>query len=100
MYTEHEAAHIWDVQHSKVDILVTHGPPQGILDTVGRNNAVGCPVLLQLTQKLKPKYHLFGHIHEGYGQVKFGDTTYCNCSLKNIYYKLVNKPIVFDITPE
>lgn len=47
----------------KIDFLLTHAPPKGILD-----NDMGCPVLKKFVTKLKPTYHLFGHIHETAGQ--------------------------------
>ena len=50
-------------QPAKVDFLLTHAPPQGILD-----NGFGCPILKKFVQKIQPNYHLFGHIHETAGQ--------------------------------
>ena len=52
------------------DILVTHGPPKGILDvcedkaTKGRFVHVGCKSLLNKVQQLRPAVHAFGHIHD------------------------------------
>lgn len=48
--------------HPLVDIIMTHGPPQNILD-----NDVGCEALLHAVSRAKPLLHCFGHIHEGYG---------------------------------
>ena len=39
-----------------VDVLITHGPPAGILD-----GGKGCPVLLQTLKELDPTIHIFGH---------------------------------------
>ncbi|WLD25065.1 metallophosphatase domain-containing protein [Flavobacterium dauae] len=47
----------------KVDFLLTHAPPKDVLD-----NGFGCPILKKFVTKLKPVYHLFGHIHETAGQ--------------------------------
>lgn len=69
MYPPKDGQYIWDIPHKEIDILVTHGPPLGILDRVARGNA-GCPDLLDLVKKVKPKFHLFGHIHEAYGEEK------------------------------
>jgi len=54
--------------HPKVDIMLTHGPPHGILDRVhyGNENA-GCENLLRAATRVRPRLHVFGHIHEGYG---------------------------------
>lgn len=50
-----------------VDILVTHGPPKGILDkSYNRNNYMECcgdKSLLNKVLQVQPAYHLFGHIH-------------------------------------
>ena len=49
-----------------VDIVMTHGPPKGILDWCP-GGAVGCEILLQAIRRVKPMMHCFGHIHEGNG---------------------------------
>jgi Icc-related predicted phosphoesterase len=90
----------WDAIPKDTDILVTHGPPVNIGDNVGEGpwlEHVGCHDLLAATQRLKVKYHIYGHLHEGYGTRKIDDTTYINAASMNDYYKVVNKPIVFEI---
>jgi Icc-related predicted phosphoesterase len=79
----------------KTDILITHRPPYGILDFEEGNN-FGCIDLLQAVSKIRPKYHLFGHVHTGYGIEKAQYTTFVNSSLvrKN---KIVNKPFLLEI---
>lgn len=59
--------------HPGVDIMLTHGPPFGILDKVrgssGRmDSSVGCVHLLRAVKRAAPRLHVFGHIHEGYGK--------------------------------
>lgn len=49
-----------------VDIVMTHGPPYGILDWCAQGS-VGCPNLLRAIRRAKPAMHCFGHIHEGHG---------------------------------
>ena len=51
----------------KIDILLTHGPPAGILDRTSRGDDVGCEHLLSAVRKCRPRLHCFGHIHEGWG---------------------------------
>lgn len=76
-----------------VDILITHSPPQFILDANERGEHCGCDILLSKVRDLKPKYHLFGHIHEqGHKEVKTTNTTYINCCNKNHEYKLTYPP--------
>ncbi len=79
----------------KTDVLITHRPPYGILDFDDNNN-FGCVDLLQTVKKIQPKYHLFGHVHIGYGIEKSQHTTFVNSSLvsKN---KIVNKPFLLEI---
>ena len=49
-----------------VDIVMTHGPPKGVLDWCPEGN-MGCQHLLQAIRRVKPKMHCFGHIHESNG---------------------------------
>ena len=92
-----------------LDILLTHGPPFGILDKSIRpsgelSRSFGCP---SLREKLiggmdsPPKIHAFGHIHKAPEQDKvysnYGITKFINCALLDDHYKQVNDPIVMDI---
>ena len=53
------------------DVVVTHGPPKGILDSVMMGGPyikhAGCNYLLEAVQRVKPKVHCYGHIHEAWG---------------------------------
>ena len=61
-----ECLGIWKQIPSDTDILVTHGPPLGFGDLTNSSNRAGCVDLLNtVQQRVKPKYHVFGHIHEG-----------------------------------
>lgn len=46
-----------------VDVLVTHCPPRGHLDGL----QLGCVHLLREVWRVRPRVHVFGHIHEGMG---------------------------------
>lgn len=50
-----------------VDVLLTHGPPHGILDRTVSGLDVGCENLLRAARRARPRVHVFGHIHEGWG---------------------------------
>lgn len=50
-----------------VTIMITHGPPKGILDKTVRGEEVGCDHLRTAVERCKPLLHCFGHIHEGWG---------------------------------
>ena len=87
----------WNKIPNNPGVLVTHGPPQGILDDVGCDN-VGCPHLLKASQRAEPLVHVFGHIHEEGGKSKrIGKTTYVNASVLDENYDMVNEPIILEI---
>lgn len=50
-----------------VDVVMTHGPPLGILDATRIDTRAGCPHLLRAVARARPRLHCFGHIHEGAG---------------------------------
>ena len=88
---QHEADQKWSSIPEGLDILVTHGPPKGVLDVVDRDTHVGCPQLMRRIQVAQPQYHCFGHIHEEGGkQATYGRTTFVNAA-QNI--------MVLDIIP-
>lgn len=87
----------WDKIPDDIDILITHGPPYMILDKVVYDQKnVGCVDLLNRVQEIRPKFHIFGHIHETHGILTVDDVTFINASVLNEDYRLVNKPIHFD----
>ncbi|XP_043223410.1 metallophosphoesterase domain-containing protein 1-like isoform X2 [Amphibalanus amphitrite] len=82
-----------------VDVLITHSPPIGHGDLTISGVRAGCVELLSVVQqRVKPKYHVFGHIHEGYGVTTDGKIVYVNASTCDISYVPCNPPIVFDVT--
>jgi Icc-related predicted phosphoesterase len=83
----------WDKIPSDTNILITHGPPFGILDTNKNQHKTGCEDLLKTVQKIKPKYHLFGHIHEAYGIKSVGITTFVNASILDERYRIANNSV-------
>ena len=81
---------------SDTDVLVTHQPPYGILDKAGPIN-FGSKELLDIVTTIRPKCHLFGHIHDAYGVEKTEYTIFVNTSIVDEKYELKNRPFVFDI---
>ncbi len=97
MGTPQKLEALWAEIPEHLDILITHGPPFGVLDrTVDGMNA-GCPHLSKTVQRKKPKIHLFGHIHEGYGMREKDGTIFVNAALCNENYDLVNEPVVLEL---
>ena len=78
------------------DILITHQPPNGILDSSANINYGDCN-LLEIVTKTKPKYHLFGHIHGAYGIEKSEHTTFVNAAILSENYELMYQPILLKI---
>jgi Icc-related predicted phosphoesterase len=77
-------------------LLVTHGPPHGILDEID-GEQVGCTDLLAAVKRIGPRVHAFGHIHVAYGTAKVGKTTFVNAAVCGEDYLPHNAPIVVDI---
>jgi Icc-related predicted phosphoesterase len=83
----------WMMIPETTDVLITHGPPQWILDRCA-NGSVGCADLAdEVISRIKPKVHVFGHIHSGYGTLDFYNIKFVNASICNDNYQPVNKPI-------
>ncbi len=100
----------WEIldQRAFIDILITHGPPKGILDsTVSHDNYIeqcGDRSLLNKVLEIKPKYHIFGHIHNyqdciNQGTRVYKDITFMNVSCVNDGQmgKLSSNGIIFEI---
>ena len=84
----------WNWIPDTTDILITHGPPWEHLDaTPYGNKRVGCELLRVRVDELKPKIHVFGHIHSGYGYKFHEGTHFINAAVLNEKYMYTNKPI-------
>lgn len=93
-----EINEVWKQIPSDTDILITHGPPYNILDKTKDNLSVGCEELAKhVLERVKPKYHIFGHIHEANGMVKIDDTVFINASICNLKYKPMNSYYTFEL---
>jgi Icc-related predicted phosphoesterase len=80
-------------------ILITHGPPYGILDRVpGSIQRQGCTELRLAVMRLQPRLHVFGHVHSGYGTLATERTLFINAALLGWAGDLENSPIVLDIS--
>ena len=87
----------WNNIPEDIDILISHGPPWGHLDVTPYGNLnVGCELLRVRLDELKPKIHVFGHVHSGYGYKFHEGTHFINASVLNERYDYKNKPITID----
>lgn len=88
----------WSMIPENIDILITHGPPYGILDQTTTGKMVGCDDLLARIEVVKPKCHIFGHIHYSYG-VMMSDSDHIlhvNASSLDDRYRYRHPPIAID----
>ena len=80
---------VWESIPDNTDIVVSHGPPLGVLDVTNRHDNLqeqcGDRSLLKRVMEIKPKAVLFGHIHNtkdicnsGTKQIAGSDTIYSN----------------------
>ncbi|MBM3635177.1 MAG: hypothetical protein FJW99_07855 [Actinobacteria bacterium] len=81
----------------EVDLLITHGPPRGILDLSYRGKPRGSMSTIAETARIAPVVHAFGHIHEQYGTRSVDCTLFVNASYCDYRYRPLQAPMVIDI---
>lgn len=87
----------WAEIPSHTDILMTHGPPNQLLDMCFDGTTPGCRDLRERVEAISPLVHVFGHVHEAYGCREVGNTLFINAAICNLRYKVENKPVIFDL---
>ncbi|MDQ4120598.1 MAG: metallophosphatase domain-containing protein [Acidobacteriota bacterium] len=99
-----EMAEKWKLIPYDIDVLITHGPPNGILDAVSRGDWVentGCEELIKRVGEIaafgRLKIHAFGHIHCGYGTAEKFGVRFINASSCDEDYLPTNPPIVVEL---
>ena len=91
----------WNLIPENTDILITHGPPYGYLDKLPNiPENLGCELLRERVKEVKPKIHVFGHIHYGHGYTTNGDTHFINAAVLNEEYQHEHKPLNVEWNPE
>ena len=78
---------VWAQIPEATEVLITHGPPMGVLDRTVSGERVGCEDLMARVREVRPRLHLFGHIHEGYGSFHDGKTLFVNASSCDEHYR-------------
>jgi Icc-related predicted phosphoesterase len=72
----------WTRIPTGLDILITHTPPEGILDMPSDGKThLGCEHLSQALARTLPRLHVFGHIHASHGTYATPQTTYINAAI-------------------
>ena len=99
-----EMAEKWKLIPNDTDVLITHGPPNGILDGVATKWGIehaGCEELRRRVAEIgsfgRLKLHAFGHIHSGYGTHGEAGVKFVNASTCDEQYRPTQPPIVTDI---
>lgn len=98
---------VWQTVAEDTQILLTHGPPKGVLDLTHDSETkalvqVGCAALRRhVEQRILPDIHAFGHLHDerginNYGIYKRGVTQYLNCSVCNLSGQFANNGFLID----
>lgn len=96
--TEAELQEKWNLCPDDTDVWITHGPPAGILDMCPDGRCVGSTSLLDAAMnRVKPRLHVFGHIHHSYGEINSMKTKFVNAATCNEQYLPVNPPIVVNL---
>lgn len=105
--SDNDLAKKWALIPADTDILITHSPPYGILDDTYKMKFSGYSkdteragsrsLLTYVVDRIKPKIHVFGHIHESYGQVNKFDIKFVNAAIMTRGYEPKNEPINIEL---
>lgn len=101
---------VWQSIPDDIDILITHGPPKGIMDMTADMHTrepvhVGSKSLMRhVEERIKPRIHAFGHIHDergisNFGTIIRGGTQFINCACCDLSCRLVHNGFVVEISP-
>lgn len=104
--TERALDRRWEMIPPNIDVLVTHSPPYGILDENRDSLHCGSKSLRERLDHIRPKLHVFGHIHEEGGKtmvlkrpgIHSENNTLCvNASIMDENYRPMHKPVDVEI---
>jgi hypothetical protein len=88
-----ELAAVWAKIPTGLDVLITHGLAEGIGDTSGMSGRAGCADLRARLAVVRPRLHLFGHIHQDGGAWRVGETICANVTT----WECERRPTVVDV---
>ncbi|CAD8130687.1 unnamed protein product [Paramecium sonneborni] len=91
----------WKIMEEGSDIVLTHGAPLGHGSYVHHYKRTrgewGDEALAKRIKEVKPLYHIFGHVHEGYGMTEEDGIQYINCAVLDETYYPAKQAIIFQI---
>lgn len=77
-----DLAERWKRIPTGIDILITHTPPFGILDLSTRKDVhLGCRFLRGELKRIRPRLHVFGHIHASHGTMEEDGSLFVNAAV-------------------
>lgn len=101
MLEEEQLARYYDAIPDDTQVLITHSPPEGILDKTDDDYGYarcGSPTLRDRVKQLpKLTHHLFGHIHNSYGHITIDRVSYHNVASLNEGYRYQNAPQIITV---
>lgn len=102
MFVVFEGEDLKEIEHyeqipDNTDILITHRPPLGILDSIDDTIHYGSSILLDRVSKVKPRMHLFGHVHSAYGTMDWKGITFSNAGLTDWKYDIRYSPQLLEL---
>ena len=109
MKPEQQLVRIWENIPTETDVLITHGPPRGMMDLFERkvesagdqgqfrSERIGSVSLRDAIERVQPAVHVFGHNHFDYGTVRTNETMFINASLPKGRKGITHEPVVVEI---
>ncbi len=94
--TDRQARNISDIP-TDTDVLITHSPAYGILD-FDDGIHYGDEQLLMKVMEIKPRLHLFGHIHAQHGITTVHGITFSNAAIMNVGYTYLNTSNILSVS--
>lgn len=103
IYNEKTSNNLWNKVPNNIDILITHGPPAGILDRTSSGIHTGDNSLYDnVFNRIKPKVHIFGHVHNSFGNKTIDNIQFVNVAQYDgltMFGRSVKKPkpVIIDL---
>ena len=91
----------WKKIPNGIDVLITHTPPFGLLDLPTSGTVhLGCPLLREELDRIRPRVHAFGHVHASHGMHQTFGTHYINAAVVNgPDFEIRHAPMAIKLNP-
>ncbi len=87
----------WAAIPQRLDVLITHTPPEGVLDQSSSGARIGCPRLRAALGARSVGLHCFGHVHHDAGIHEEGGTTFVNAAQRVRGQRCLRPPVQVDL---